>query len=154
LGRPDLVRTWLGQGEDPDLRTALIDRLPALVPFDILWPLRLPPSGDLTRQAVLIAVDGYRANGTLTPAQRRRLEAEAAELSARDEWAAVHAAAEWLLRTHGKAAAIDALTNRPAGAARPNWWVTRTGHTFVLVRDPVEFQIGSPPDEVRRDVDL
>jgi formylglycine-generating enzyme required for sulfatase activity len=154
LGRPDVVRAWLGQGDDPDLRTELIDRLPALVPFDALWPLRLAPSNDLTRQAVLMAADGYRVNGTLTPDRRARLEAEAAELFARDESAAVHAAAEWLLRTHGKAAAIDALTNRLAGAARPNWWVTRTGLTFVLVRGPIDFQIGSPPDEVRRDTDL
>jgi eukaryotic-like serine/threonine-protein kinase len=151
LNQPDAVRTWLGSSDDPDLRTALIDLLPALVDFEALWQLRLPPSGELTRQAIVIAADGYREIGTLTPEQQRRLETDLTELFVRDESAGVHSAAELLLRRLGKSAEIDSLTSQAAGASRPGWMVSPTGHTLAIVRGPVEFQIGSPPEEHRRD---
>ncbi|HEY1380108.1 MAG TPA: SUMF1/EgtB/PvdO family nonheme iron enzyme [Gemmataceae bacterium] len=139
LGRPEAVRTWLGQSDDPDTRTALIDLLPALVEFDTLWPLRLPPSNDLTRQAVLLAADGYLVNDRLSPDARRRLGDELADLFVRDESAAVHSAAAWLLqRRLGHAARVEGLTAELAGKPRPGWWVTPTGHTLVLVRAPAE----------------
>ena len=40
LDRPEAARKWLGQSDDPDLRTALIDLMPNLIEFDALWALR------------------------------------------------------------------------------------------------------------------
>jgi hypothetical protein len=141
LDRPDAVRKWLGQSRDPDLRTALIGSLPTLVQFDALWPLSRPPSSDLTRQAILLAADSYISNNRLPPDARRRLAAEMAEVFARDESAAVHSAAEWLLRRLGEKKRLDEINADLAGKKRPNWWVTPEGHTMVLVRGPDEMRI-------------
>jgi formylglycine-generating enzyme required for sulfatase activity len=151
LNQPEPVRALLGQSDDPDLRTALIDLLPALVDFETLWPMRLPPSGELTRQAVLLAADAYRANGTLSSEQRRRLESDLSELFVQDESSGVHSAAELLLRRLGKTDRIESLTGGVVSTPRSGWVVSPTGHTLAVVRGPVEFYIGSPANEHRRD---
>jgi eukaryotic-like serine/threonine-protein kinase len=151
LGRQEAVGSALSQDADPDLRTALIDLLPALVDFEALWPLSRPPSGDLTRQAVILAADGYRANGKLSMEARRQLEIEVPDLFLKDESAAVHSAAELLLRRLGLTPQLDKLSGGLAGKPRASWWLTSTGHTLALVRGPVDFEIGSPDDEPRRD---
>jgi formylglycine-generating enzyme required for sulfatase activity len=151
LGHPEAVSTCLGQNDDPDVRTTLIDLLPSLVDFERLWSLRREPVNDLGRQAVLLAADAYRAAGKLSAADLDRLEAQLGEIFVQDDSAGVHSAAEWLLRRLGRAKQIETLQNRLAGQQRGGWRVTGTGHTMALVRGPVEFQIGSPPDEPRRD---
>ena len=45
-----------------------------------------------------------------------------------------------------------ARPRRPIGAER-DWFVTSTGQTMTVVRGPVEFIMGSPPDEVGRTPD-
>jgi serine/threonine protein kinase/formylglycine-generating enzyme required for sulfatase activity len=149
LGRPGSVRASLGQNQDPDLRTALIDLLPDLVEFDTVWPLIRPPSGDLTRQAVLLTADVYRTNDRLPAGARERLEAEVTELFLRDQSAAVHAAAEWLLRRFGPAARLEELNVRLAGKPGRGWWVTPTGHQFALVRGPAELREKFSEDDAR-----
>jgi serine/threonine protein kinase/formylglycine-generating enzyme required for sulfatase activity len=151
LNHPEFVRDCLGRSDDPDLRTALIDLLPAQVDFEMLWPIRMAPSDELTRQAILLAADAYWENGKLSAEQRRRLESDVTELFMRDESAGVHSAAELLLRRLGKTVQIGSLTSQVAGMPRPGWMVSPTGHTLAIVRGPVQFQIGSPPDEHRRD---
>jgi formylglycine-generating enzyme required for sulfatase activity len=121
------------------------------VPFDVLWPRRDQPANDLGKQAVLIAVDAYRLAGKLTPAEQNRLEVALSELLAQGDSPGVHSAAEWLLRRLVGADRTEALIGRLAGQQRPGWRVSSTGHTLALIRGPVEFQIGSPPDEARRD---
>ncbi len=150
LDRREPLRASLGQGGDPDVRTELIGRLPALVDFESLWPLRQDADA-LVRQAVLLAAEGYVAGGLLSPEQRDGLEAQVSEALVLDESAGVHSAAEWLLRRLGQADLLGALTTRLAGVSRPGWRVSPAGHTLAVVRGPVEFQIGSPPDEPRRD---
>jgi formylglycine-generating enzyme required for sulfatase activity len=55
------------------------------------------------------------------------------------------------LRRLSKADALEALNDRLRGVRRAGWHVSTTGHTLTTVRGPVEFQIGSPDDEHRRD---
>jgi serine/threonine protein kinase/formylglycine-generating enzyme required for sulfatase activity len=151
LGHPEAVRRWLGQGDDPDLRTALIDSLPAHVDFDAVWSLGRESPNPLTVQAVLLAADGYREGGRLTDGQRRRLEAELPGLFQQHHSAAVHSAAEWLLRRLGRTADVDAITERLALTGRGDWLVTKSGQTLAIIRGPVDTQIGSPADEPGRD---
>jgi serine/threonine protein kinase/formylglycine-generating enzyme required for sulfatase activity len=151
LDHPEAVTARLGQNDDPDVRTALIDLLPRLVDFELLWSMRQKPANDLGRQAVLLAVDGYRAAGKLSTTEQGRLEAQLGELFVQDESAGVHSAAEWLLRRLGQTKRIETLQDQLKGTQRSGWRVSKTGHTLAVVRGPVEFQIGSPPDEPRRD---
>jgi serine/threonine protein kinase/formylglycine-generating enzyme required for sulfatase activity len=141
LDRPEAARTWLGQNHDPDTRTALIDQLPTLVEFDALWKLSRPPSGDLARQAVLLAADSYIGNDRLTTDARARLEEELAATFSRDDSPAVHSAAEWLLRRLGQTKRLNETNDAIAGKPRPNWWVTRSGHTMMVIRGPAELKV-------------
>lgn len=146
LDKPEAVQTGLGQATDPDLRTALIELLPALVEFDSLWPLSRPPHGDLTRQAVILAADAFRSGGRLDPTAQSRLEGDLVERFLRDESPAVHSAAEWLLRRIGTQSRLEELTTGLAGKTQTGkWWVTPSGHTLALVRGPVE--LGGEPRE-------
>jgi formylglycine-generating enzyme required for sulfatase activity len=151
LGRPEAVFTCLGQNDDTDVRTALIDLLPSLIDFERLWSLRQEPANDRARQAVLLTADAYRAAGKLSAADQGRLEAQLNAVFVQDDSAGVHSAAEWLLRRMGRTKRIEMLQDQLAGQQRAGWRVTSTGHTVALIRGPVEFQIGSPPDEPRRD---
>jgi formylglycine-generating enzyme required for sulfatase activity len=105
----------------------------------------------LTRQAVLLAADGYRTSGRLSADARRRLSADAADLFARDESAAVHAAAEWLLRRLDRPILPPVGDRGLTGGPRSGWRVTAEGHTLVIIPGPAEFLIGSPEDEPRRE---
>jgi hypothetical protein len=147
LDHPEGVSGCLGQNDDPDVRTALIDLLPRLVDFNLLWSMCQKPGNDLERQAVLLAVDAYRAAGKVSAADLDRLS----DIFLHDESAGVHSAAEWLLRRLGHPERIEGLQDRLRGQERSGWRVSRTGRTLAVIRGPVEFQIGSPPDEPRRD---
>jgi serine/threonine protein kinase/formylglycine-generating enzyme required for sulfatase activity len=151
LNHPEAVYKSLGRDGDPDVRTMLVDLLPSLVDFDLLWSVRDKPGDDLGRQSVLLALDSYRAAGKLSTAEKSRLEARLGEIFLQDESAAVHSAAEWLLRRLGRADRVQVLTDQLAGKRRSDWCVSPGGHTLAVIRGPVEFQIGSPPDEPRRD---
>jgi serine/threonine protein kinase/formylglycine-generating enzyme required for sulfatase activity len=142
----------LGQSADPDLRTALIDQLPAIVEFDELWSKFEELPNSLGRQALLLALDGLRAAGKLTPEHEQRLSSKLAELFVLDESPAVHSAVEWLFRRLRKTEELDALTTRLRGTQRAGWRVSAAGHTMAVIRGPVDFQIGSPADEPRRDL--
>ncbi len=69
--------------------------------------------------------------------------------------AGLHAAAEWLLRTWGQADAIADVDQElampdgermKAGSDGKNWFINRSGHSFVIL-DAGEIKLGSPPDE-------
>jgi eukaryotic-like serine/threonine-protein kinase len=151
LGRPEAVHTFLGQNKEPDVRTALSDLLPSLVDFDFLWSIRQDPANDIGRQAVLLALDAYGPASRLPAAVRDRREALFGEILLQDESAAIHSAAEWLLRRTGRPERVGPLLERLAGKECSGWRVSRTGHTMAVIRGPVAFRIGSPPDEPRRD---
>ena len=122
LDHPETVEMLLGQNDDPDVRTALIDLLPSLLEYESLWSLFQKPSGDLERQAILLALDAYRANGRLTAREKAGLCARLGEIFVRDESSAVHSAAEWLLKkldtTDSSPALLRSLRarNAPAGS--------------------------------------
>jgi serine/threonine protein kinase/formylglycine-generating enzyme required for sulfatase activity len=151
LDRPDGVYACLGRKADPDVRTALIDLLPSLLDLDVVWSIHDKPADDVGRQSLLLALDAYGASGKLSAAEQGRLEARLSEIVLHDESAAIHSAAEWLLRRLGRADRAAALAGQLAGRQRFGWRVSRTGHTLAVIRGPVEFEIGSPPEEYRRE---
>jgi serine/threonine protein kinase/formylglycine-generating enzyme required for sulfatase activity len=151
LQRPEVVGRDLGQGVHPDSRTVLINKLPELVPFSSLRSLPGRSRDELLRQAILLAADGYRESGRLSQAEKEALEREAFDLFENDESAAVHSAAEWLLRRLGEGERVDGLIAQLSGREKQGWRVTKGGHTLAKIPGPVEFRIGSPGGEPRRD---
>lgn len=147
LEGPEAARAALGQSQDPDLRTTLIERLPLLVDFERLWFVGLPPANDVARQAVILAVDEYRAKRKLTADESTQLQTQLAVLLRHDDSAGVHSAAQWLLkRLQG-----SWVPERLAGSERGGWRVSPTGHTLAVIQGPVDCMIGSPTTEWRRD---
>jgi serine/threonine protein kinase/formylglycine-generating enzyme required for sulfatase activity len=151
LGRPEAACTFLGRKDEPDIRTALIDLLPSLLERDSLWSIREKSANDLGRQAILLTLNAYRAAGKLSAAEQNRLEAQLEEMFRQDESAAVHSAAEWLLRRLSGPDRVQELIEQLADKSRSGWRVSRTGHTLALIHGSIEFEIGSPPQEPRRD---
>ncbi len=173
LDHTEPALTLLGQSKDPDVRTALIDLLPRLVKFESLWSTNRNLTNDLGRQAILLALDGFNhpagmppadqqsilaelekgshSLGGMSPEDRQDLASNLVKIYLNDDSVAVHSAAEWLLRRLGKADQIVALTNQLTNTTHTGWHVSSTGHTFAVIRGPVDFLIGSPPDETWRD---
>ena len=64
----------------------------------------------------------------------------------------LHSASGWLLRRWGQAEAVTRVDREladqgPASENRLGWFVNREGMTMVRIPAPVEFLMGSPPDE-------
>jgi formylglycine-generating enzyme required for sulfatase activity len=78
---------------------------------------------------------------------------QVADLYRKDSDSGVHGAAERLLRLWGQHDVVKSAREEFA-TAKPNaerrWFLTREGHTMVLVRGPVEFLMGSPLSEATR----
>jgi hypothetical protein len=144
LGRPEEVYRCLGQNEDPDARTALIDLLPRLIDLDFLWSIHDKPVNNLGRQAILLALDAYRAAGKLSATEQKRLEDRLGKILRQDQSAAVHSAAEWLLRRLSGPERVQELIDQLADNQCSGWRVSRSGHTLAIIRRPVEFEPGSP----------
>jgi serine/threonine protein kinase/formylglycine-generating enzyme required for sulfatase activity len=104
------------------------------------------------KRALILALAGYRKE-SLGSSARNELVETLSMLYRDDPDAGVHSAAELLLARWGyhdrlKLAADPART----GETRPRrWYVNRTGHTMVQIDAPVEFAMGSPPDDPDRE---
>jgi len=125
------------------------------------------------RRALLLSLGEYDEH-RLPRATRQAVLPEIRRHYGEDPDAGLHAAAEWLLRRWGEEAWLNEFSARQAqdaqaGAARlgrivaelasardggawpqPRWWVNSQGQTMVALAGPVEFQMGSAPDEAGR----
>ncbi len=107
------------------------------------------------RRALILALGTYGADG-LSQDERESLIVKLLDLYRNDPDAGIHGASEWTLRQWKEQARLEAaqvelsnLVNR--GERR--WYVNRQGQSFVMIEGPVEFRMGSPPDEPYRDAD-
>ena len=108
-----------------------------------------------TRRALILALGTYGTEG-LSPGEREPLIAKLLDLYENDPDAGIHGAAEWTLRQWKQPATAQGDRCRgeqvkDKGDRR--WYVNGQGQTFVLIEGPVEFRMGSPPDEPDRDPD-
>ena len=70
-----------------------------------------------------------------------------------DDDAGIHSAAEWVLRRWGKEAdlnEIDRLLANETDLGDRHWYLTKFGHTMVVIPGSVETRIGSPYTEANR----
>ncbi|MBA4188447.1 MAG: hypothetical protein C0467_10620 [Planctomycetaceae bacterium] len=137
---------------DPTLRSYLVQRLAAIEadPVTLIERLHTETDGS-ARRAILIALGDYTPFAI--PIIKR--EVFIATLLAQyrsDPDSGVHSAIDWLLRRRwGRADAVAKIdVELAAGAAiarlaklDKDWFVNRDGHTFAVVRGPVEFIMGS-----------
>jgi formylglycine-generating enzyme required for sulfatase activity len=108
-----------------------------------------------TRRALILALGTYGTDG-LSPGEREPLITRLLDLYENDPDAGIHGASEWTLRQWGQSAKVTDIDARLRGKDRGDrrWYVNGQGQTFALVEGPLEFRIGSPPDEPDRINDL
>ena len=176
LGHEDEVWPLLGHAADPALRSYLVNWLGAgnagakavadeLMRRDAL-AVRRPstPAPDMTvvlfdpdtsiRRA-LILILGLDGAGALAPGERDRLVGELLHLYEHDPDSGIHGAADWTLRRGGQAARLVEIDARLRDVRRADrrWYLDAQGRAFAKIRGPVEFPMGSPPEEKDRDPD-
>jgi eukaryotic-like serine/threonine-protein kinase len=107
-----------------------------------------------TRRALILALGTYGVE-RLSPSEREPLMTKLLKLYENDPDAGIHGAAEWTLRQWEQAPKLKETDARLRGKDKGErrWYVNTQGQTFVLIDGPVEFRMGSPPDETDRDAD-
>jgi formylglycine-generating enzyme required for sulfatase activity len=104
-----------------------------------------------TRRALMLVLGTYGASD-LAPGERAPLIAKLLDLYENDSDAGIHGAAGWTLRQWDQPAKLNAIDAKLRGKDKGDrrWYVNGEGQTFVLIDGPVEFGMGSPPDEPNR----
>jgi serine/threonine protein kinase/formylglycine-generating enzyme required for sulfatase activity len=153
LGDREPLHVALKHRSDPHLRTHTIQAIAtlALAPRVLLDEFAWSDFDGAERQAVLLAWAETRDDGLSPAVQSRVIKAARASYVA-DSDPGVHSAAELLLRRWGSDA-LPALGSERGSAVLANergWEQGPNGHTFVFLPGPVEFLMGSPPDEPKR----
>jgi formylglycine-generating enzyme required for sulfatase activity len=153
LGRGDKVWPLLAHSPDPTTRTYLIERLGQLTdPQPLVERLddkRATGGQDgepevSVRRALVLALGTFGPD-RLPQAELDRLLPRLRRWYDEDPDPGVHASAEWLLRTWGKADKLTGVNEgRPAGRREGGrmWSVNGLGQTFMVVRGPAEFWTG------------
>ncbi len=176
MSLPEKVWPLLKHSPDPRVRSYLIHRLgPMGVDAEALIK-RLDGEPDITIRRALLLSLGEINEKELPPASRTSLIPKLQTIYGTDADPGVHAAAEWLLRTWKQQAWLNQLTkewtkdkeqrakrlegieqqlkaSREASApgVRPQWYINGQGQTMVVIPGPVEFVMGSPPNEAGRE---
>jgi formylglycine-generating enzyme required for sulfatase activity/tRNA A-37 threonylcarbamoyl transferase component Bud32 len=153
----------LRHSPDPTARSHLVGRLAAVGAEPVELMRRFRTEADVSaRRALVVAFGdfGPRAVPAGTEGEREGFANELLALYRAHPDPGLHSAIDWLLRQKwGKAkelADIDAAlaglakTSDPVRADR-DWFVNRQGQTYAVIRGPIEFVMGSPPAEPRRD---
>jgi formylglycine-generating enzyme required for sulfatase activity len=161
MGQAERVWPLLRHTSDPTRRSFLIDRLAAggADPKVLLARLDAEPDPSIKR-AILLSLGDFDP-ARLPPAERQAAVARLVQLFHDDPDPGIHGAAEWLLRQwDGDPTRLEdrhraferALATGKVEGGR-QWYVNRQGQTMVVVRDPPEFWMGSPANEIGRQPD-
>ena len=108
------------------------------------------------RRALILALGTYGTEG-LSPGEREPLTAKLLDLYRNDPDSGIHGAAEWTLRKWKqgeKLKELDAQLMKVKDRGDRRWFVNSQGQTFAVIEGPVEFRMGSPPTEPKRNVTM
>jgi len=175
LGKAEEVWPRLRHSADPRLRSFIINWLSPLAadPGAVATELarmgspttHLPPpatqkmdailfhSETSIRRALILALGTYHPDA-LSPSERDPLIARLLDLYRSDPDAGIHGAAGWALlqwKQQDKLSATDLELAELKDQGDRRWYVNRQGQTYALIDGPVEFRMGSPPNEPDRD---
>ncbi|HWE40648.1 MAG TPA: SUMF1/EgtB/PvdO family nonheme iron enzyme [Isosphaeraceae bacterium] len=145
LGRPDRLWPLLRHRDDPTLRALLIERLaePEVDTRALLDRLRPRPADAAERQALLMALAEVGPDRLVGHARAEALDLAAA-LHRDDPDPGVHAAAELLLRRQKEPRRLAPRREAPGPRPGFGWYDGPNGHTFVVLRTPGAFLMGTP----------
>jgi formylglycine-generating enzyme required for sulfatase activity len=162
MGQAEILWTLLKHSPDPSLRSYLVHRLGPLGVDPGLLIARLDREADVSIRRALILSLGEYAEGRLSTTERDAWVKKLLDLYRSDPDPGVHGATDWLLRqwrNENQLKEIDReLRKLPlpaleaeqrAGTAQENnrgWYVNSQGQTMVIVRCPVEFEMGEGVD--------
>ena len=150
LGQFRSVRPLLMQCAEPQARSWLIHRArPLGVDIAQLLQYLRDDTQTCIRRALLHTLGEFDCD-SVQATQRESCIAQLWTMYREDPDAGIHGAAEWVLRRWGQGEQIKDIERKPAVTGpRPDcqWFLTSQGHTMVIVRGPVEFQMGSPRHE-------
>jgi formylglycine-generating enzyme required for sulfatase activity len=106
------------------------------------------------RRALILALGTCRTD-ELSLGERVPLIPKLLDFYEHDPDSGIHGAAEWTLRQWGQQAKLDDIDAKLRGKDRAHrrWYVNGQGQTFICIEGPVEFRMGSPPDEPDRGAD-
>ena len=150
------IVNWLNPlGADPKILATELERLPNAKPT----PARAAdngcdpvPSRDLASAGLILALGTYGTEG-LSPGEREPMIGKLLDLFRNDPDSGIHGAAEWTLRQWGqqeKLKEVDAQLMKLKDRGEHRWYVNGQGQTFAVIEGPVEFRMGSPPNEAGR----
>ena len=152
------IVNWLNPlGADPKLIAAELDRIdpnakPTPAQGQQIMDAILFHAETSMRRALILALGTYGTEG-LSPGEREPLIGKLLDLYHNDPDAGIHGAAEWILRKWGqqdKLKEVDAELMKIKDWGKRRWFVNGQGQTFAVIEGPVEFRMGSPPNEPNR----
>jgi formylglycine-generating enzyme required for sulfatase activity len=171
MGQPGSVWPLLKHSKDPRVRSYLIHRLGPLGADAGAIVRQLGKEQDVTIQRALVLSLGPEEFGeeAWTPEAKKLLVEQLQEMYCTAADPGLHAAAEWLLKQWKKEVwlrQIDEGLVADKGQrdkrlerireelrlakeeAQPQWYVNGLGQTLVVIPGPVQFEMGSPSEEV------
>ena len=149
LGQTDPLWPALRHGIDPRLRTYLIQRMGRLgFDFKILAARLFDETDPSIRTALVLSLGEFPYDLRVDEINRLLAERLLKEY-ARDPDAGFHSAVAWLLRNLGSldGEAVDDSLAGKTPDPKQSWLVNKEGQTFVILKDPGVFVMGSPADE-------
>jgi serine/threonine protein kinase/formylglycine-generating enzyme required for sulfatase activity len=167
LGDSESVWPLLTHSRDPRVRSYLIHQVGPLEVDPHIIVRRLDEEPDVSRRRALLLILGELPEKELPTSERGRMLPRLLAMYQADDDPGIHGAVEWLLRqwnAGGQMNEIDARLaadkperqrklDRPfekGSTGRPGWYINGQGQTMVVIPGPVEFRMGSPPDEPDR----
>jgi eukaryotic-like serine/threonine-protein kinase len=168
LGRPATAWRLLKHSPYPSLRSYLVNRLGPLGFDPGLLIARLAQESDVSIRRALILSLGEFEEGWFSTTERDVLTKRLLELYRNDPDPGIHGASDWLLRrwrNENQLGEIDkylaklplpALSlNQSAASSQGNnrrWYINSQGQTMVIVRGPVEFEMGEVESQHREQI--
>ena len=152
------IVNWLHPlGADPKILAAELERLPATAqptPAEgnqLMDAILFHPEISM-RRALILALGTYETE-ELSPGEREPLTGKLLDLYRNDPDAGIHGATEWTLRQwkqQEKIKELDAELMKVKDRGNRRWYVNSEGQTLAVIEGPVEFSMGSPPNEPDR----
>jgi hypothetical protein len=157
IGRADKIWPLLHISNDPSVRTFLIHALGPLGVSPLPLISRLEHEDDLSSRRALLLCLGEFSEEKLPLKERQLLIDKLKRWYRDDPDPGVHSALDWLLRRWQQHAEVDKIDGEKAlqrGPADRRWYVNGQGQTMAIIPGPVDFQMGSPPNEPDRNPGL
>ena len=168
MGRAEKSWSLLKHSPDPSLRSYLLHRLGPLGVEPGLLIAKLDQKSDVSIRRALILSLGECEKGRLRSDDRIDWTTKLLNLYRNDPDPGIHGASEWLLRQWGNENQIQVVEKELAklpvptlqvGEGKPSspgnirrWYVNSQGQTMVVVRGPVEFEMGEKNYQHRENI--